>query len=191
MARYCGCRRRTQRRRGERAQVGIGALQRVEVLRQVLDPAQGLAGIAVPQLPLDPLKRVLIAWASSASWALGVLAQHRQRHGDMEPVEVMLGAGRKAIHQGMEVVAAVGQEDGSWFIRRPWPRRTSNIRRFGRSSARSRNSGHPGPRAPTCRRPPRSCLLCPPSCGRSRRRGRRRSAPPGSAAPSSRPGTRR
>ena len=29
----------------------------------------------------------------------------------MEPVEVMLGAGRKAIHQGMEVVAAVGQED--------------------------------------------------------------------------------
>jgi hypothetical protein len=37
------------RRRGEARPVGIGALQRVEVVGQILDPAQGLSGVAVPQ----------------------------------------------------------------------------------------------------------------------------------------------
>ncbi len=32
------------------------ALQRVEIVGQVLDPAHGLASVAMPQPPLDPLE---------------------------------------------------------------------------------------------------------------------------------------
>ena len=47
------------RRPDEARPVGIVALQRVEVVGQILDPAQCLPGVAVPQPPLDPLQPVL------------------------------------------------------------------------------------------------------------------------------------
>src|SRR4051794_33503883 len=42
--------------------------------------------------------------------ALGVLAQHGQSHGDVEPVEVILGTGRDPIQEAADAVAAIGQE---------------------------------------------------------------------------------
>ena len=42
--------------------------------------------------------------------ALGVLAQHGQSHGDVEPVEIILGTGRNPVQEAADAVAAVGQE---------------------------------------------------------------------------------
>ena len=66
----------------------------------------------MPQPPLDPLQPILQGGCFDGivvGQALGVLPEHGQPHGNVEPVQVMLAAGRQVAHERANAVAAVGQ----------------------------------------------------------------------------------
>ena len=79
----------------EPLQARIVAGQVVEVIGQPLGPKQGLTDVAIPEIPFDPLEldlgfvRLLGVMVLQA---LGVLSEHGQAHGQMEPIKNMLGA---------------------------------------------------------------------------------------------------
>ena len=87
--------------------------QVVEVVGETVNAGQRLAVIAVPQVPLDafqfPLDRVRFL-VVMVSQSLGVLPEHGEPHGQMEPVEDVLGTGGHVRRQVPDCVAAVGQE---------------------------------------------------------------------------------
>ena len=104
-------------------------LPRLEVALQVLDDLQGPVDVAVPEVPLQALQRLLQvrprpAGSSSSSSSspgsagggplqgqpLGHLAHHGQPHRDVEPVQPVLGFRAQVQRQLAHGVAAVGQE---------------------------------------------------------------------------------
>jgi hypothetical protein len=108
---------------GEFAQIGVLHLQCVHVVQEEFDCLSGSILVAVPEQPLDTFQfgqqtfagRIVMLGDSA-----GVLTQHRDAHGDVEPIE--------------HVFSAVGQEVTSWFACRPWLLNRSNRRRLGLES---------------------------------------------------------
>jgi hypothetical protein len=81
---------------GEPLQARIVVLQALDAIHHPLGPEQRLTDVAVPQIPLDLLKialDLLGCLAVMMGEALGVLAEHGQAHGDVEPIEDVLGTG--------------------------------------------------------------------------------------------------
>lgn len=63
--------------------------------------------------------------------ASGVLAEHRDPHGDVEPVQHMLGLRADPLGKRAHLLAAVGRKVISWFACRPYALKTSARRRLG------------------------------------------------------------
>jgi hypothetical protein len=74
--------------------------------------AQSFTGIAVPQPSFVPLQAVLQRSCFDrvvVSQAPGVLPEPCQPYGDVEPVKMMLAAGRQVTHERADAVTAIGQ----------------------------------------------------------------------------------
>ena len=70
-------------------QAGVVAGQGGDLRGEFPGAAQGHVGVAVPEPPLDPVQPALQRQGFDGAvmrQALGVLAQHGQSHGDVEPV---------------------------------------------------------------------------------------------------------
>ena len=99
-----------------------GAGQGGDILGQRAGAYQGLVGIAVPQPPLDPLQPILQGGCFKGivvRQALGVLTKHGQPHGNVEPIQVMLAAGRQVARERANAVTAVGQHRDRLILRQP------------------------------------------------------------------------
>ena len=89
------------RRLDQARQAGIAAVQGGDIRGELLGPGQRFTGVAVPEPPLDPLQPVLQGGCfdgTVVSQALRVLTKYGQPHGDVEPVQHMLAAGRQIAH---------------------------------------------------------------------------------------------
>ena len=97
------------RRLDQPRQAGIAAGQGSDILCQFTGAVQGLTGVAVPRPPLDSLQPILQGGCFKGivvRQALGVLAKHGHPHGNVEPVQLMLAAGRQIAHERANAVAA-------------------------------------------------------------------------------------
>ena len=92
---------------------GAGGGEILEVVDEAASAGQGRPVIAVPQVPLDAFQfpfgflRLLVVMMGET---LGILSQHGEPHGDVEPVEHVLGTGGHVRGQVPDRVAAIGQE---------------------------------------------------------------------------------
>jgi len=98
---------------GELAQVRVVQLQFLHVIAQVVSMLLRPALVAVPKQPLGPLQLTqqacpfLLVMVGDAA---GILLQHRQAHGDVEPVEDVLGFWGDQLGEGAHLLPAIGQE---------------------------------------------------------------------------------
>ena len=86
----------------ERLDVRIPGLDAFRVGDKVVDAGNGRTDVAVPQEPLDAPQRPVDSFCflpvvAVDGKALDVLPQHRDAHGDVAPVEHVLGAGATGI----------------------------------------------------------------------------------------------
>ena len=91
----------------------VGGSEILEVVAETANAGQGRSVIAVPQVPLDAFQfpfSVLRFVFVMMGEAFGILSQHGEPHGDMEPVEHVLGTGGHIRSQAPDSVAAIGQE---------------------------------------------------------------------------------
>ena len=99
----------------ERLDVRIPGLDALKAGDKVVDAGQDRTDVAVPQEPLDASLRPVDSFrflpvVVMGGKALGALPQHRDAHGDVEPVEHVLGAGRHEFRHAADAVLAVSQE---------------------------------------------------------------------------------
>ena len=73
------------------------------------DVIDGIRSIAVPQQPFDPLQRGCLGLGCGgfSPRTLDHLPQHGQPHGDMEPIQHMLGFRRDVLLQAPKRISAV------------------------------------------------------------------------------------
>ena len=100
-------------RPGELAQARIVHLQPLHVVTQVVGVLPDTVEVAVPEQPLGPLKlarqaRTLVSIVVGN--AAGMLLQHRQAHGDVEPVQDVLGLRSNPLGQQAHFLPAIGQK---------------------------------------------------------------------------------
>ena len=96
----------------ERLDVRIPGLDAFRVGDKVVDAGNGRTDVAVPQEPLDAPQRPVDSFCflpvvAVDGKALDVLPQHRDAHGDVAPVEHVLGAGRQEFRHAADAVLAV------------------------------------------------------------------------------------
>ena len=97
------------RRLDQPHQTRIRAGQGGNIPGQLPGARQRLVGVAVPQSPLDPLQPILQGSRFKGivvRQALGVLTKHGHPHGNVEPVQLMLAAGRQVAHERANAVTA-------------------------------------------------------------------------------------
>ena len=78
----------------------------MEVHLQIPDHLQGAEDVAVPEEPLQPLEFLGDLHGRVASEALGHLPHDGQTHGDVEPVDEVLGLGVEVERQLAHVASA-------------------------------------------------------------------------------------
>lgn len=92
---------------GELAAKRIVHLQRLYIILQIIRGRHGAMEIVVPQPPFDPVdvgQQRIADRLVALRHALGILAQHGQAHGDVEPVEHMLGRRGDQLGQERDVL---------------------------------------------------------------------------------------
>src|SRR5664280_861848 len=77
----------------------------------------------------DALLLLLLGWCGAET--LGHVGHDGEAHGDVEPVEQVLGVGVEVQRQVADVVAAVGEEGDGWLACMPWEMSRSNRAPFG------------------------------------------------------------
>jgi hypothetical protein len=107
------CRSELADGRQEFAHVRVVRFERFRIELQVVDFLTGTVCIAMPEMPFDPaegFKDVLPGLLIMVFDTLGELAQGRDAHGDVEPVEDMLACRRDHLGKRADLFSSVGDE---------------------------------------------------------------------------------